>query len=183
MVGAFGEVQVMDWGLAKVLGSEAPPEGDPLATTGPVEVRSLRGGEAATQAGSVLGTPAYMPPEQAAGAITQIDARSDVFGLGAVLAAVLTGRPPFEAGSAEAAWVRAAQGTWPTASPGWTAAGPTPTRGGSAKRCLSPRPAGRPPTPGRWPPRWPSRACCRRAGATGGVPDKVKMEGRRRRRR
>jgi hopene-associated glycosyltransferase HpnB len=46
-----------------------------------------------TQAGSILGTPAYMPPEQALGAVHEIDARSDVFGLGGILAAILTGSP------------------------------------------------------------------------------------------
>jgi serine/threonine protein kinase len=46
------------------------------------------------RAGSVLGTLAYMPPEQAIGAVDQLDQRSDVFGLGAVLCALLTGKPP-----------------------------------------------------------------------------------------
>src|SRR5262249_18997731 len=93
MVGAFGEVQVMDWGLAKALAERTPPEaeGDPLATT--AESARLASGSQ-TAAGTVLGTPAYMPPEQAIGAIDQLDRRSDVFGLGAILCALLTGRPP-----------------------------------------------------------------------------------------
>jgi serine/threonine-protein kinase len=86
MVGAFGEVQVMDWGLAKVLapGQAAANDavGDPLVTLPYTEVRPLLGGDLLTHSGSVLGTPAYMPPEQAIGAVDQIDARSDVFGLG-----------------------------------------------------------------------------------------------------
>src|SRR5262249_42311604 len=95
MVGAFGEVQVMDWGLAKLLsaapadaGSEPPADrGDVLPT------RCAAGGE--TQAGAVLGTPGYMAPEQARGEVDTLDARCDVFGLGALLCAILTGQPPF----------------------------------------------------------------------------------------
>src|SRR5262249_17909577 len=64
--------------------------------------RSLReGDDLFTHAGSVLGTPAFMAPEQAAGAVPLIDRRSDVFGLGAVLAVVLTGLPPFVAATSE----------------------------------------------------------------------------------
>jgi tetratricopeptide (TPR) repeat protein len=110
MVGAFGEVQVMDWGLAKLLEStdeENPPSAareesppvfgfpDTPATTGE------------TAAGAVLGTPAYMAPEQARGEIGSLDARTDVFGLGAILCHLLTGQPPF-AGSRVLEQARAA---------------------------------------------------------------------------
>lgn len=116
MVGAFGEVQVMDWGLAKVLdrsgstpgGATAP---DPEGTTSATVVRSQRDSDAAeTKAGTILGTIAFMPPEQALGAIGKVDQRSDVFGLGAILAVILTGRPPFLAGSSETVRIHAAQG-------------------------------------------------------------------------
>ena len=100
MVGAFGEVQLMDWGLAKVLAAR-PPE---VAATEPpgsvVETGRTAGEEDATQAGSVLGTYAYMAPEQARGEVERLDRRCDVFGLGAMLCEVLTGQPPY-AGTAE----------------------------------------------------------------------------------
>jgi hypothetical protein len=94
MVGAFGEVQVMDWGLAKVL-----TEGAPAITTEPaasvVETDRSEQADNLTQAGTVLGTFAYMPPEQARGEVAQLDKRSDVFGLGAILCEILTGKPPY----------------------------------------------------------------------------------------
>src|SRR5262249_2631985 len=77
MVGAFGEVQVMDWGLAKVLGG-APAEAPSALRT----VRTEQSG-ASSQDGSVMGTPAYMAPERARGEVDQLDERADVFGLGA----------------------------------------------------------------------------------------------------
>jgi serine/threonine-protein kinase len=110
MVGAFGEVQVMDWGLAKVLprggvADERRPGAQEVSV-----IRTLRStgsgtpGEAGAQthAGSVLGTPSYMAPEQARGDVELVDERADVFGLGAILCEILTGQPPFVGKSAEA---------------------------------------------------------------------------------
>jgi len=84
MVGAFGEVQVMDWGLAKVVSAPS------VEAAGEVEVAHPEGA-GGTQAGAVMGTLAYMPPEQARGEVDRVDRRSDVFGLGAILCEILTG--------------------------------------------------------------------------------------------
>lgn len=138
MVGAFGEVQVMDWGLAKVLGTRESEATDPDVTTTPTEVLSIRQTDGAlTQAGSVLGTPAYMPPEQAIGAVHKIDARSDVFGLGGILAVILTGKPPFVGGSGETTRVQAAQGNVEECFSRLDACGAEPELVALCKRCLS----------------------------------------------
>jgi serine/threonine-protein kinase len=97
MVGAFGEVQVMDWGLAKVLAHE-PSRTDVTRSSVPAEsVMPARNDDpmSYSRAGDVLGTYSYMAPEQACGAVEQLDERCDVFGLGAVLCEVLTGQPPY----------------------------------------------------------------------------------------
>lgn len=105
MVGAFGEVQIMDWGLAKVLGEGGvADERRAFATqqsTSIIETIRSHGSDSGnvvgsqTQLRSVLGTPAYMPPEQALGEIDRLDTRTDVFGLGAMLCEILTGKPPY----------------------------------------------------------------------------------------
>src|SRR5262249_59497367 len=100
-------------------------------------------GEAA-RAGSVLGTPAYMPPEQAAGAIDQIDQRSDVFGLGAILCAVLTGRPPYAGADPESIRQLAARAKLGDALARLDGCGADPGLVALCKRCLAAERADRP---------------------------------------
>ncbi len=107
MVGAFGEVQVMDWGLAKVLTKDAPRS----SVESDEDVQTIRTGSdaALSRAGSILGTPAYMSPEQARGETGRIDERTDVFALGAILCEILTGKPPYRATSAREVLAMAAR--------------------------------------------------------------------------
>jgi serine/threonine protein kinase len=98
MIGSFGEVLVMDWGLAKNMTSvrrENPPEPAPEAVVAkPPPVDNLRGFE--TMHGLIVGTPPYISPEQARGDLDRIDERSDIYVLGGILYAILALRPPVE---------------------------------------------------------------------------------------
>jgi WD40 repeat protein/tRNA A-37 threonylcarbamoyl transferase component Bud32 len=109
MVGQFGDVYVLDWGVARQIGSSESTEqhGVPIAVT-----RSDRS-DLHTVAGSVLGTPNYMSPEQAQGEPSIVDARFDVYALGAILYELLTGRVPYSdlgSGSADHALDRVLAG-------------------------------------------------------------------------
>jgi WD40 repeat protein/serine/threonine protein kinase len=143
MVGAFGEVQVMDWGLAKVLANREIRTSEDSAHA--TEINSLRDSDSSfTQAGSIMGTPAFMPPEQAAGEIDRVDARSDVFGLGAVLCVMLTGQPPYEGTSAESVRLNAVRGKMDAALARLETCDAEPEIVDLCKRCLSFDPAHRP---------------------------------------
>ena len=89
LVGKFGETVVIDWGIAKDLTANDTDE----VAVGPYRNASPPESTPETVEGSVMGTPAYMPPEQAAG--EKVDARADVYALGALLYQVLTGVPPY----------------------------------------------------------------------------------------
>ena len=91
MIGDFGEVMVMDWGLAKVLGQESV-EAAPAAGAQTSETASVY----QTMEGQVMGTPSYMSPEQAAGRISELDQRSDIFSLGGILYKILTHQAPYQ---------------------------------------------------------------------------------------
>jgi tetratricopeptide (TPR) repeat protein len=142
MVGAFGEVQVMDWGLAKVMPENTGARSEAVSEdrSPPVRAGSTDGTiGSVTRTGSVMGTPAYMAPEQAEGRLDAVDRRSDVFGLGAILCALLTGRPP-EPVTLTPAPVGAAEKTFARLD----ASGAPPDLIALSKRCLAPEPADRP---------------------------------------
>jgi tRNA A-37 threonylcarbamoyl transferase component Bud32 len=142
MVGAFGEVQVMDWGLAKVLGAPAHDSATEPADDA-TEIRTGRAGEV-THAGSVMGTPAYMSPEQAGGEVDKIDARSDVFGLGAILCAILTGGPPYAGPTTDSVRLMAVRGETADALARLSACGADPELVALCARCLERDRAARP---------------------------------------
>jgi eukaryotic-like serine/threonine-protein kinase len=122
MIGAFGEVQVLGWGMARVT-----TEGESPVEPGPQ---------------NIVGTPIYMPPEQARGEVA--DTRSDVFGLGGLLCVILTGEPPFSAPTTRETLTLAASGDLTTAFAWLDACGADPELIDLAKRCLSPNREDRP---------------------------------------
>jgi serine/threonine protein kinase len=96
MVGPFGEVLVMDWGVARVRdGCFA----EPGASTPALQANDEPLPEDRTSEGTIVGTPAYMSPEQAGGNNRLVDERSDIYSLGATLYFLLTGRAPSEDGT------------------------------------------------------------------------------------
>ncbi len=150
MVGAFGEVQVVDWGLAKVLtrggnADEKRARRDHAERTVLDTVRSgePRSGSSHSVAGSVMGTPAYMPPEQASGRVDKLDERSDVFSLGAILCEILTGLPPYP-GDFDDAITSAANANVDDATSRLEASGAAPELIDLAKQCLMPSQLARP---------------------------------------
>ncbi|MCI0637499.1 MAG: PAS domain S-box protein, partial [Gemmataceae bacterium] len=121
VLGDFGEVIVLDWGLAKLLGqpdledsgqaqnevSKAPSNG-PLENLTPIESGVYD--SALTVQGEIVGTPSFMAPEQAEGRPDRIDQRTDIYGLGAMLYTILAGRPPFMGANVMEVLQKAARG-------------------------------------------------------------------------
>jgi eukaryotic-like serine/threonine-protein kinase len=145
MVGRFNEVQVMDWGLARIRTTRPTTSAETTTASSFHDPRMATGSDQfETRAGSVLGTPAYMPPEQAIGAIGQVTERSDVFSLGAILCTMFTGQPPYVGGNGELTRQMAAQAKLDGAYARLAACGADPELVALCRRCLSPEPNDRP---------------------------------------
>ena len=142
MVGAFGEVQVMDWGLAMALADRPAPEPglveEAIEGTIIVPVR----GTAPVSAEGTVGKFWYMPPEQAAG--VGVDRRADVFALGAILCEILTGKPPYTGRTVLEARLEAQLWQTEAAFGRLDACGADPELIALVKRCLGRRPDDRP---------------------------------------
>ena len=139
VVGKYGEVQVLDWGLAKSVDcdTEAPEQ-----TLGSIAPRAAELDELSIDAGA-KGTPAYMAPEQALDDRDRIGPRSDVFGLGAILCTILTGKPPFEGPNGRAVLTQAAAGRVEKAHKRIDECGADPELIAIAKKCLAKEPEDR----------------------------------------
>jgi len=138
MVGEFGEVQVMDWGLAKELFQDhvvSEHSATPIVRSGDQQTRTL--------VGAVMGTPGYMVPEQARG--ENVDARADVFALGAMLGAILTGQPAFVGTTVSESIQLAASGKIDDVYSRLDGCGQDPELIAIAKRCMAVDRAERPP--------------------------------------
>jgi serine/threonine protein kinase/tetratricopeptide (TPR) repeat protein len=110
LLGPYGETLVVDWGLAKVVGRDDPtPRAAAELTLRPAS----QSGSGDTIAGTAIGTPAYMSPEQAEGRMAQIGPASDVYSLGATLYCLVTGRPSLEDGDVEEMVRRVRRGAFP----------------------------------------------------------------------
>ena len=187
MVGAFGEVLVMDWGLGKVLGAPGPAPAGPAAaadtgqqadTAGDApspQSQAMDDGERSdTRTGDAKGTPSYMPPEQARGDWSAVGPPADVFGLGAVLCSILTGRPPYTGRNADVV-ARSRAGDLAETHDRLDRCGADPGLVGIARTCLTADPAARyadaGPWPGPWPPTGPaSRIASARPNSTASGP-------------
>jgi len=101
IVGEYGQVTVIDWGLAKSM-SHAEPEVDDLSSAAPIDDSFLAlDARRGTIHGARLGTPAFMAPEQARGDIASVDQRTDIYALSAMLYEILTGQTPYSADDPE----------------------------------------------------------------------------------
>ena len=143
MIGEFGETQVIDWGLAREL--EAPSGGVDSREPGAAATLDVTDADL-TRGGQFLGTPHYMPPEQAAGQLELLDERSDVYSLGAVLYELLTGERPYQATSGLEVLGRVSEG--PPTPPEALCPGAPPALVAICRRAMARDPAHRYPTAG-----------------------------------
>ncbi len=184
MVGSFGEVQVMDWGLAKVLprGVVDDEKAGKLDRQETVIItdRSGSGEPGLSHAGSVMGTPSYMAPEQARGEGERVDERADVFALGSILCEVLTGDPAFLGRSSGEILHKAALGDLAEAVARLDACGSDAELIAIVRDCLARR-GGGPPAPRRRRGRAGHGVSGRRAGSPAHHRDRPRRRGRSRR--
>jgi serine/threonine-protein kinase len=142
MVGAFGEVQIIDWGFARVLATPPAEEKRDLelldAALSPEESSQL------SVAGAPIGTPAYMAPEQALGDLKALDERTDVFCLGSILCEILTGEPTHASSSVREVMEAAKKGDVAAARHRLDRSGSEPELLALAKDCLQPDKTRRP---------------------------------------
>ncbi len=148
MLGELGEVQVLDWGIAKALAAGSQPAqgpSTPVLLPPSVAGSATAPGGSETLPGQSRGTPAFMAPEQARGEVGRVGKASDVFGLGGILCVILTGQPPF------ARWVQAAAGYLEGAFARLDGCGADAELIALAKACLAPPRRHVPRTPRRSP--------------------------------
>lgn len=140
MIGQFGEVHVMDWGLAREFGlqKDAPPPNSERLNPHAAQPAELNNGEEH----EVGGTPAYMSPEQARG--DAVGPSADVFGLGALLCEILTSKPPYDGADHKRTHARAMRGKVEDAYRRLDTCNRDIRLTTLAKQCLSPCPTKRP---------------------------------------
>ena len=141
MLGELGEVQVLDWGIAKALAARLQPAqgpSTPVLLSPSVAGSATAPGGSETLPGQSRGTPAFMAPEQARGEVGRVGTASDVFGLGGILCVTLTGQPPFTR------WAQAAEGDLEEAFARLDGCGADAELIAMAKACLAPAPEARP---------------------------------------
>ena len=122
MLGPYGETLLVDWGLSKPIGTQGESHGVEAAdpdlvslslTDAPIRLSGQSGSRADTVAGAPIGTPAFASPEQVLGRLDLLGPASDVYGLGATLYALLTGRAPVESAGLEETMRRVSKGDIP----------------------------------------------------------------------
>jgi serine/threonine-protein kinase len=142
MLGAYGEIQVVDWGFARVLAHGGIAD-ERRAKQEQREGPARPAGKEGSQLGSMFGTPPYMSPEQAAGRLDEMDERSDVFSLGSILTEILTGLPAYT-GETEEILEKAAGAQIEEAHARLDACGADEGIVAVARKCLAPSKKGRP---------------------------------------